>query len=607
MKRRLATSISAVPRLVLQLGLMVVVAIFLAGTLGGFDFTDEGNYYLSFVHPENVSDNQTSYYLFGGKIFSLLGHNIVAMRVCTLFATASGTLIFLRGVRRFVRRFAPELLPDRERGQFALCSTLVASFLGYGISPAALSYNFQNAFCLLVATGFLLSACAREPTGKYFDPGTWLALAGFGVFAGLDFFIKFSSSVPLAIVGCLFFLLTNRQGLGQKASFLSALLACLVVTALAYFTVFQNFTQWRAGIAGTFGAIVDGGYAAREIRRYGGEIAEVYAKTLVFFLPVWAVAVPGMAAVAALRRWPRCQQAAAAITGLWSLGVLVWLINVLEYYSAAGPSSASFFLGTLLLFLLLAATSRWSVRGAGATCTPGRWCVLPAAGFLFLLPYIGAFGTNNALHLNTLYQLAPWFVVAAWLLAEIDRVWRTSWPSRLGLLLLAAVAAGQFYQGYWLQPYRMGVSRVDLAVPTPIGFPPSNLRLTPEAHEFVVTSRRILLAHGFRPGDDLLVFFNLPGFVFAMGGASPGHPWYFQGDLRNYELDLMRLRFIEPARLHRAFIVRNSVETDWNTFLPYLRKAGVNFPTDYRLITPPMSSPFTGATFEIWAPVRAAR
>ena len=65
----------------------------------------------------------------------------------------------------------------------------------------------------------------------------------------------------------------------------------------------------------------------------------------------------------------------------------------------------------------------------------------------------------------------------------------------------------------------------------------------------------------------------------------------------------MRLEFIAPARRKRAFIVRNALDQDWNDFLPDLRAVGLNFPTDYQLITPPMKSPFTQVPFEIWAPV----
>src|SRR5882724_5036801 len=150
--------------------------LFCAGLSRGFDFTDEGFYYLSFVHPENVGDNQTSFFLFGGKFFTLLGQNIVALRACTLLASLGGTAIFLWGWRQFIGWFAPELLPDRERRWLIANLALAGSFLGYAISPAAPSYNLQNAFCLLAAAGLLLGACAQPHARCLLDRPTVLLL-----------------------------------------------------------------------------------------------------------------------------------------------------------------------------------------------------------------------------------------------------------------------------------------------------------------------------------------------------------------------------------------------------------------------------------------------
>ena len=574
-----------------------LVVVFGAGVMSGFDFTDEGSYYLNFVHPENVSDNHTSYFIFGGGLFALLGHNIVALRVATLFATFGGTLIFLHGLRSFMSDFAPEVGADREHRQLLLMAALVASFLGFAISPPALSYNFQNAFCLLAATGFLFHACAQPASPGFISGRALTALSAFGGLVGLEFFIKFSSSVPLALGGLTFFLLASRQTLTQKIVFFGGLLACVAVPAVIYFAFFQSFERWRAV---TLGAILDNAYVGKEIQRYANEIAALVQPLLHNFAPVWIVAIPAVILVPALRRWPRFQAAAAALAGLWTLGHLLWLMDKLEYWR---DRQLEFFAGSLILLALLLAGSGLAKRGPGLH---RYWRLLAAGGLLLLLPYVGAFGTSNSINTNCLYQFAPWFALAGLMLAGIDRVWGSAWPSRIGLLLLAVVAGIQFYEGYWLQPYRVAGARSEQTVPTSIGVPATTLHLNQETHDFIVGSRRILQEHGFKAGDDLLVFFDLPGFVFAMGGTSPGHPWYFAGDKNSFALDLMRLGFIEPLRRKRAFIVRNSLDRDWNEFLPGLHTVGLNFPEDYQLITPPMISPFSKTPFEIWQPRQSA-
>ena len=391
----------------------------------------------------------------------------------------------------------------------------------------------------------------------------------------------------------------STQTVRQKAVLVGVLALCLAVPAGVYFTWVQNWTHWREGIAGTLGALVDGTYASTVMRRYAGEIVAAALPAMRNFAPVWVVAVPTVLVVPALRPRRRAQALAAAAGGLWSLGHLLWLIDAEGY---AGQSSLEFFIGTLGLLLLLAIGSHLAGRGApGPAFSRIR---LAALGLLLvILPHLGAFGTSNNINTNAHYQMAPWLVLAALLLAEIDRVWGTLWPSRVGLLLLSAMTAAQFYQGYWVQPYRMGGNRSAQTAATSIGEPASILQLTPTTHEFITSSRRILQEHGFKPGDDLLVFFDLPGFVFAMGGASPGHPWYFAGDNHSLDLDAMRLTFIAPDRRRRAFIVRNGGDPDWNDFLPRLRAAGLNFPEEYQLITPAeMVSPLTRVPFQIWAP-----
>ncbi len=586
--------------LAIALAAFAAIGIYVFGVGRGFDFTDEGFYYLAFAHPENVSDNQTSFHFFGAQIFALLGHSIVAMRIATLVAVLISTGMLLWGTGRFLRSFAPELMPDPEHKWLVLGSALTASFLGFAISPAALSYNFQNACCLQAATGCLLAACAQAADGRLADRRILLALAGFGVLCGADFFIKFSTSVPLAAGGGVFFLLTSTVSARRKAVLGLGLLLGPVLAGAVYFGFFQDLSRWREGFGGTLWAITGGGYATAEVRRYGGEIAGLVMTTLRYFAPVWVVAGPAMILMPVLRRRPRLQAGAAIVGGIWTLAHLGWLVLDQEYQRTA---ALTFYLGSLLLLALLVAGSHLAGRTPGLGASPGRWRPALAGLLLLLLPYLGAFGTNNAINRNALYQLAPWFVVAALLLAEIDRIWRTSWPSRIGLVVLSVMAGIQFYHGYWLEPYRAGGARGLQTIPTALGEPATIVRLTPAVNGFLTTSRRLLDEHGFKAGDDLLVFFDLPGFAFAMGGVSPGHPWYFAGDKTSLDLDAMRVGFIPTDRRHRAFIVRNSLDPDWNDFLPRLREAGLNFPADYQLISPPeMVSPLTRVPFQIWAP-----
>jgi hypothetical protein len=577
-------------------GLMIAVCVtYLVGIGGGFDFTDEGVYYLNFAHPENVSDRQTTYFVIGGAVYSLLGGNLLALRVAAMLATIGGAILLARGFDRFITAFAPALRPQRVDRLTVLAAAIIASFAGYSISPPALSYNVQNALCLMAATGFLLRAASAPVSPRFWDAGTLLNLGGFAAMVGLEFFIKFSSSLPLAVGGVTFFLLVSRQSWRNKAILVTFVAGTASAMAAIYFLVMTDFAAWREGIAGTLTALTTGDFLANRLLDYRADIGELGGRILRNFAPVWVVALPAIGVVAVLRRWPRIQAAAAIVAGVWTCAHLIWLVDFFDYHVVL---SIEFHVGCLTVLLAWAVASRW-VR-------PGRHDGFPAAlvlaGLLLLaLPYVGALGTDNNLNNNALYQLAPWFLLAALLCADLGATWGTPWVSRIALTFMAVIAAAQFRQGYWFEPYRVTGNRSEQTEPTEIGFPATTLRLSPVAHEFVRETRRILDENGYQAGDDLLVFFDLPGWVFAMGGQSPGHPWYFGGE-HSQEINLIRLGNLDGERKKRAFIIRHG---EWDYFLPGLATLGIRIPEDYERISPPMLSPFTRIPFEIWKP-RAA-
>ena len=61
-KSFLLKALGLIPWTATMLVLGACTVIYLAGLNRGFDFTDEGSYYLSFAHPENVPDSQTSFH-----------------------------------------------------------------------------------------------------------------------------------------------------------------------------------------------------------------------------------------------------------------------------------------------------------------------------------------------------------------------------------------------------------------------------------------------------------------------------------------------------------------------------------------------------------------
>jgi hypothetical protein len=64
-----------------------------------------------------------------------------------------------------------------------------------------------------------------------------------------------------------------------------------------------------------------------------------------------------------------------------------------------------------------------------------------------------------------------------------------------------------------------------------------------------------LKVSGFKPGDDILALYGLPGLVYAVGGVSPQRPWFFydhgpDGD----EANLQALKRIPVERIKSSHV-----------------------------------------------------
>ncbi len=103
-------------------------------------------------------------------------------------------------------------------------------------------------------------------------------------------------------------------------------------------------------------------------------------------------------------------------------------------------------------------------------------------------------------------------------------------------------------------------------------------------------------ACGFAAGNDILAFFNMPGVVFALGGRSPGGPWYNGGYPGDRESNAFLLELAGRARVRAAYILENTTEAK---VAELLAAFGARFPQDYRLCGSALW-PQTGATVRLW-------
>ena len=131
-----------------------------------------------------------------------------------------------------------------------------------------------------------------------------------------------------------------------------------------------------------------------------------------------------------------------------------------------------------------------------------------------------------------------------------------------------------------------------------IGNPATTLKVDPSLADFIRYVRKTMVADGFKPGDDVFGFFNLPGIIFAIGAKEPGAPWYFGTWYHQDDTDGGKLRRVPLERRKRAWII---TQADVVPYRKQFLESGIDFPDGYRKIGSTIN-PTTGLEIGIWKP-----
>lgn len=570
----------------------------------GFDFSDEGVYYLNFQFPEEFPAGFTQYHLFGAWLYRLCGGNIVALRALPWLGLFLVTLFFGLSWWRLARPLLwPE--PPAPRVGISVLTLLGASvFVSFSWPPPGVSYNSLADFGMLFAAGALFWAVAPQTHGFW-------RVAGVGAFAaGLVFLlmVKGSAAVGVGLVGGLFLLLVPTLPWSWKlALVLFASLAAvgggigLWLAAPEQFLAVREF--FLSHLQSVLGSFLSGKSVDPMLQRHWQEVWQLPWRMLLSFnLPMLLALALGL-----VGRWaPNWLRPPSRWFDLALVGVFLALLSSLlskDGYLAGithrhGSILAYAAILGLLIFLLPA---RGPLGGADVQPKPRASAGLlwSLALLLFFLPFVTAAGTTHRIYINALLHLGPFFALIALCGLLVAR--RTgSWlPWSLTLLLTSGVALSQFFHGGFFVPYRLPTSLVAMQESVEIGVPATRLRVDPGTALFTRELQGLLQRAGFQPGDDLLAFFDMPGVVFAMGGRSPGRPWYFpnygeQGEREN----LAALRIAGRDRIRRAILLQSNHDPRVGEYLSTL---DLRFPDDYEWIGETWQ-PYREWSVTVWRP-----
>ncbi|MGY2133510.1 hypothetical protein ACW9KT_14875 [Hymenobacter sp. HD11105] len=581
---------------VILLGCAVLTVTIIGWSLPrGFDVFDESFYLLGYRYPGEYEASFSAFHLLIARGLGLVDCSVITYRWLGLLFNVLGAIVFAWSFARWQRTVAP----DSSRPLvITVCYVTIGSLLVFSIFPRTLSYNNLNSFLLLLGGAAMLQTLSRGPSGSI-----WLVIVG--IATGLDVFVKLSTS--FLILGSELLLLIwcwQQQGVRVIGKALLMLGLGIAAGLAFYFVRVQPPLVWYHNLTQEMSVIqTSGGYGIKDLLP-----SYLKAARLTIRFMLYPMGPTLFLLIALAWWWPRQSPLAVRRWSiLISLLVLAGLYTgwqaIRRHWYLTGSGNDHQSLPLLLSSLVLAAGVLLVLPTipAGTSQAKAPSQLLPVGCWLFALPFLASAGTGNDLRVNLLIDAGPWFAVLL-LLTGLHSYRLPMWVNSSLLLLPAVWCAEQVVWGTLLTPYALRQPMSKQVVPLQTAGLKTALLVDSATATFFNQLTYLLAKGGFRPGDPILGFYDLPGLVYVSGGISPGMQWYFSNrDVRTFHaLDITQLP------ISKAYIITNR-SLDEGTE-EQLRARGINFPQHYRLVgtltnTCTINWSPDNCTFSVYAPL----
>jgi hypothetical protein len=594
----------AIPALATVVALAGAVRFALWASGRGLDITDEGYYLVSARYPADVVMMVTASHRLLRPLFAAVGWNLPLYRAAGVCLTVLSAFVLAAGLDACRRR----LDPDAPRSWTLVASEAAAialgAMLGYSwvMTP---SYNWITNWGLSLGAGAVLTTLTIGEANR--AASLWLGVLG--AVLGAMFFAKFTAAVAAGGVFALALLLWPLVPFRVRAKWLLPAAVGFVAVVAFYFVVLQSPVAWvrtvRLGLwdAGVQTPLHNAGSLIRYYHDWRDDVVGALFKEFgSLFVALTALAI-------AIRFAPPDRWVGGRTLRLLAWAGIAYAVYLVSIHLRDFPPSIYHFDVTRLFFgwlLLLGPLAlAWRGRPQSHASVPGRqpriglaWTIVVL--MLFVLPFCGSVGTGNALQFGMRFTLAPWFALFAIVLGCLSAASRTRWSVPVGLACLSAFCIVYIVRGQLEAPYRLLTGLRGQTEETPIGAAGSVVKLDPELHAFITDVRAAAERSGFKPGDDLLGLYDMPGIVFALGGRSPGVTWWTMGYPGSRPVMERAIELAGAERVRHAYILQTKSSTEW---LQSLAPKGVNFPGDY-VLAGTFTIPYSWAKEEVrlWRP-----
>ena len=518
----------------------------------GIDFTDESYYLLNYLHWRELTATVTFFGAYFEAPFRLFGQHVAAMRIFGMVLLMAAGGFFAWRVLAFAasrdRTGSGDVSSgdDAERGRGTLqpapgvvVGMLSACFYySYVTTLRAPSYNLLVLFCMLVATGLMLTLAEGRGTRTQ----RCATALGYGMLLGACALGKAPSAAAMVLCHGVFFAVFNRQRGTTE-------LAAMVIAGVALNLMLLQALRpgWlqvlRDGV--TLTTALDGRYSSIPF----ATLRDAALRGAVHLLPMLALSALLFALV--IRRWGRTHR--ALLSGL----VVALVTGIMLTIQLQGYGKSWW---ALLLFgtALLAWTERAcrAPKAAPAACVPA---VLGMSALLFALPVAYSIGTNGSLPAHT--QMAAVFGVVA-IMLPLQRLWAVGLIHRSALALALVVLCLPTLVSQWRSlsepdfTYRLRTGLLGQRLPLVLGAAGDALLVDEVTRDNIAAISHAMHAAGYVAGEPILdVTGDGPGLVYALGGRPVGTAWLIGGYTGSERVALLVLNSVSVATLRQVWVI----------------------------------------------------
>lgn len=391
---------------------------------------------------------------------------------------------------------------------------MLGDFLGISQISPTINYNYLNGSFLYTAAGLLFAWAAlrrEKPDSGPDNAPHWLPLLliGAGFFTGFDFFVKFSSSVIFFGLAGLFVLLQQSGPIRQRIQPVLPLGLGYLAGIAAFFLFIYPLQDWLKIFHESFSTQTGGTHNPfRIINKQIGDFKRIGTNLGTYYL------LPLAALFFLSRKFLR-----KAKSNWWVVLPITLLLNGLVAYNLYKLTNfrfhTLFFLATMLILL----TTHLGIGNRTLFSSARRNIGLL---IMLLLPFLLIFGSDSSFSYSIPLYLLPWFGVIFILIRHLPG--KALQVSTLATLVLLAEA--QFLAGYLYYPWRWVENRLAQTETLRDVKGLEGIQVDKPTRRFIEESQAIVNLLPATNRKWMIGFYELPGIVYALGGKSPGLPWY---------------------------------------------------------------------------------